>query len=236
MVVEVEELDGKDAEEHRDERPRHDGRVFLQRDDEDERRRADEEGDPARAAELADEPPELLEEVTLGLLDPEQLRQLADDDREREADDEALQHRLRDEARQEAEPEEPGGEGEEADDQRERDRELDERIRARRSEIADRGGRERRRGRHRPRDEVAGAPERGVEDQRAGRRVEADDRRDTGDRRVRERLRHEHRPNGQSGDDVAAQPPPLVAVEPAEHRELHRAGLIIRQPRDTTAR
>ena len=41
--------------------------------------------------------PELLEEVAVALLDPEELRQLADDDRQREADDEALEHRLGDE-------------------------------------------------------------------------------------------------------------------------------------------
>ena len=53
---------------------------------------------------LAEQAPDLLEEVALALLDAEQLRELADDDGQREADDEALEHRLGDEAGEEAEP------------------------------------------------------------------------------------------------------------------------------------
>ena len=150
---------------------------------------ADEQRQPARVAEVAEQVPELLEEVALALGDAEQLRHLADDDRQREADDEALQHRLGDEAREEAEP------------QRARRRargsrptsasvivSCEEGVRSARGEVADRRRRQRRSRGHRPGDEVPRAAERGVEDQRARRRVQADDRRDAGDRRVGERL------------------------------------------------
>jgi hypothetical protein len=53
---------------------------------------------------------------------------------------------------------------------------------------------------------VARAAERRVEDERGGRGVEADDRRDACDRRVRERLGDEDGPHGETGDDVPAQP------------------------------
>ena len=73
-------------------------------------------------------------------------------------------------------------------------------------ESADRCRRQRRGRRHRADDQVARTAERRVQDQRGGRRVQADDGRDAGDRGVRERLRHEHRPDRQAGDQVAAQP------------------------------
>ena len=101
---------------------------------------------------------------------------------------------------------EPGGD-------RERGGERHERVRAV-GDVRDRGGGEGRGRRHRPDDQVARAAEGGVEDQRARRGVEADDRRDAGDRRVGERLRDEHRPDRQPGDDVAAQPAPVVARAP----------------------
>ena len=83
-----------------------------------------------RPAEVREEAEELLEEVALGLLDPEQLRELADDDRQRQPDDEALQHRLRDEAREEAESEQPRDERDDPDHQREGDRRRQELVRA----------------------------------------------------------------------------------------------------------
>ena len=145
------------------------------------------------------------------LLDAEQLRDLADDDRQRQADDEALQHRLGDEAGEEPEPEQPGHEGEDPGDEREHAVKAAKSSGPPRDEVGDRRGGQRGRGRHRPDDEMPGAAERGVEDQRRGRGVEPDDRRDTGDGRVGERLGHEHRPDGQAGDEIAAQPPAVVA-------------------------
>ena len=93
------------------------------------------------------------------------------------------------------------------------------------SEVADGGGRERGGRRHRPGDEVAGAAERRVEDERRRSRVEPDDRGDAGDRRVGERLGDEHRPDREAGDDVAAQPRPVVTGERREEREPHRVSV-----------
>ena len=82
---------------------------------------------------------------------------------------------------------------------------ADEAGAADRDERGDRRRRQRGGGGHRAGDELARAAERGVEDQRAGRRVQAHDRGDAGDRGVGERLGHEHRPDRQPGDEVAAQ-------------------------------
>ena len=60
------------------------------------------------------------------------------------------------------------------------------------------GGRQRGGRRHRPDDQVARAAEQRVEQQRGRRGVEADDRRDAGDRRVGQRLGDEHRPHRQA--------------------------------------
>ena len=70
---------------------------------------------PLVHAEVAEEPPELFEEVAFGLFDPEELRHLADDDRQREADDESLEYGLRNEAREEPEPDQTGEERQHAD-------------------------------------------------------------------------------------------------------------------------
>ena len=113
VLVEVEQLDRGDPEQHGDERARaRPARLSFRPRTSGERGDADEQRQPARVAELAEQVPELLEEVALALLDAEQLGQLPDDDRQRQADDEALQHRLGDEVRQEAEPQQPGDERE----------------------------------------------------------------------------------------------------------------------------
>ena len=61
--------------------------------------------------------------------------------------------------------------------------------------------------------------ERGVQDQRPRRRVQADHRRDAGDARVRQRLRDQDGPDRQARDQVAAQPAPVIAPQ---RREEHR--------------
>ena len=142
----------------------------------------------------------------VALLDAEELRDLADHDRERQPDDEALEHRLRDEVGEEAR----------AGAARRRARATPvvsasmavnaANVAGRRGEVGDRGGRQRRRGRHRPDHEVPRAPERGVQDQRRRRGVQTDHGRDAGDRRVGERLGHQHRPHREPGDQVAAEP------------------------------
>ena len=87
---------------------------------------------------MADEMPGLLEEVAVACTDPEQLRQLADDDRQREADDQAPEHRLADEVGEEAEAQQACDQGGEAGDQRQPGRERGELAPARRNEVRDR--------------------------------------------------------------------------------------------------
>jgi hypothetical protein len=192
VLVQAEELDGENPGEDGDERAGNDRRHLLQPDDEDEGEAADQQGEAARVAEVAEQVPELLEEVALGLLDTEELRHLADDDRQRQPDDEPLEDRLGDEAREEAEPEDSCKEGEDSGHEGERDRQLEEVVGAGGRQVGHRCGGQRRSGRHRAGDEVPRAAECRVEQQGARGRVEADDRGDAGDRRVRERLRDEH--------------------------------------------
>ena len=218
--------DGRDAEQHGDRATRaRPARTRAARARARARARPTSSVSPLVSPRLPSRSPQLLEEVALALGHAEQLRHLADDDRQREADDEALQHRLGDEAREEAEPQRARRPARRIPTtSAERDRELEERVRAARGEVADGRGRQRRGRRHRPGDEVPRAAERGVEDQRAGRGVEADHRRDAGDRGVGERLGHEHRPHGQPGDQVAAQPRAVVALrERGEDRQPHGA-------------
>ena len=75
---------------------------------------ADEQRPAVGVAEVGDDAPELLEEVALLLLDAEQLRYLADDDRQGETDDEALEHRFGDEVGEESEAQQSSSDGEHA--------------------------------------------------------------------------------------------------------------------------
>ena len=159
--------------------------------------------------------PELFEEVPVLLVDPEQLGNLADHNRQRQADDEALEHRLGDEVRKKSQPEQSREQREDAGHDCERHGERDDVVRARR-EIRDRRRGQGRSRRHRSHDQVPGTAERGVQQQRAGRRVKPDHRRHTGDRGVRQRFGNEHCPHRETGDRVGAQPPPLVMRERIE--------------------
>jgi len=67
---------------------------------------------------VGEEVPELLEEVTLALVDSEQLRDLPGDDGQGQADDESFEHRFGDEPGEKAEFEQPGEDRDDAGDQR----------------------------------------------------------------------------------------------------------------------
>jgi hypothetical protein len=166
LFVQVERDHGEHAGEHGDERTRHSGRDLAQ--DEHDRQRAEPDGEraPLGVVELGEHVPRLLEEVALLLLDPEQLRELADDDRQGEPDDESLEDRFGDEVGDEAHAQHARGDGKQPDHQREHDREGGELVGIARHSPGDqvghdRGG-QRRGGRHRARDEVLGAAECGV--------------------------------------------------------------------------
>ena len=73
-------------------------------------------------------------------------------------------------------------------------------------ELGDRRGRERGARRAGTDDEMLRRAEQRVQHQRRRRRVQTDDRRDAGDRRVGERLGNEHRPQRETRDHVARHP------------------------------
>ena len=79
--------------------------------------------------------------------------------------------------------------------------------------LCDDGRGQRRRGRHRAHDQMPRAAEQGVQQQRPGRGIEADDGRHPRDRCVGERLRPRTAQTRETRDDVAAQPRRLVAAE-----------------------
>ena len=192
-----------------DERARDGRRDPPQPEHERERAGADRERQRVGLAEVADDVPELLEEVALAVVDPQQLRHLADDDREREPDDEALQHRLGDERREEAEPQEAGEQRRRRPThERERDGELRRRRRCPAGDIR------RPSPPTAPRWPPSGRPRGGAScrarrrGQRARARRRGRRRGDAGDRGVGQRLRDEHGPDRQPGDQV---PPQTVA-------------------------
>ena len=211
--VECEGLDRGDGADDGHERTRNARSEAAQAEDHRQRARADEQRQALRVAEMGDEVPGLLEEVARPRADPEQLRQLADDDREREADDQALEHGRADELGQEAEAQQTRDQGGDARRDGQAGGERDEALAPHRGQIGDRGRRQGRGGRHGSHDEHARAAKGRVQQQRAGRRVEADDRRDVRDARVRERLRNQDRPEREARDQIGAKPRALIAVQ-----------------------
>ena len=119
------------------------------------------------------------------------------------------------------EAQQPRDQGGDAGDERQPGRQRGEPAVPRRDEVRDRGRRQRRGRRHRPDDEHPRAAHGGVQHKRARRGVKADNRRHLGDARVRERLGDEDGPERQAGDQITAQPPPLIALQ---RREETRPG------------
>ncbi len=215
--VEPEDPDGGDRQCHRDERPGHHRQPSPEPEDDDEGAEPDHRAEQVGAAEMGHEVPELGEEVTVALLDADQLRELAHRDGQGEPDDEALEHGLGDEAREEAETEGAGHDRDEADGDRDRRRQRD-RVEAPAPEVGHDAGGQRGGRRHRPDDEVPRAADQRVEHQGGCSRVEPDDRRHPGDRGVRQRLGDQDRPDRRAGDQVLACPGRPV---PAQRRRDH---------------
>lgn len=130
-----------------------------------------------------------------------------------------------------AEPREPGEQRDEPGDDRERGGGDDEGRGTRGDDVGDGGSGQGGGGRHRPGDQVPRASQRRVEQQRAGGGVEPDDLRDPGDRRLGQRLGHEHRPHREAGDEVAAQPFAPVAAQRREEPARGVHGGASRGPR-----
>src|SRR4029450_8568343 len=124
--VQAEDLHGDDPGEDRGQGAGHHRGQGAQAQDQGQGGQADGQGQPLGVAEVAQQPPELLEEVTARALDPEQLGQLTGDDGQGKPDDEALEHGLGDEAGQEPEAQQPGQQGRDPGGDGQGRRQLDE--------------------------------------------------------------------------------------------------------------
>ena len=155
--------------------------------------------------------------VAVGL-DAEDLGDLLDGDQQRQPEHEAEQHGLREELRDPAELEDPGRDRDEAGQDRERRGQGDVLGAPGGGELRDgrrRHDRDRRGDRH---DQLARAAEQRVGEQPDRRRVEGVLGRHSGQLRVGHALRDEDGAHREPGDEVEAEPAPLVAGQPREDR------------------
>ena len=149
--------------------------------------------------------------------EPEQLRELADEDGQRDPVQVADPDRLRQQLREQPEPQDAEGDAERAGDQRERRGEIEGRVpdrpRASGATVAamiaasDESG---------PSTRIRLGPKTRVEQQRDDRRVQAGDRRQAGRLGVAHPDRDEDRGKDEPGDEVGGQPRPFVGSRDAE--------------------
>ena len=144
--------------------------------------------------------------------EPEELGQLADDDRQREPVHVADLGRLRQQVRDEPEPGQPGDHHHHADHHRQHRRERDgpSGVTVGEQERGDRRRDHRAQRRVGTEHQHSGGPEDRVPDQAQDRGVEPGHRRQPGQLGVRHPLRHQQRRQDEAGDDVLGQPCPLV--------------------------
>jgi hypothetical protein len=116
----IQEGRGDDAQDEHDERSRDPRQPSPQHGEDDQRGHAHRERPAVGVRELCHQAGELLERVVPTARDPEQLGQLANDDRDGQPDHESGDHGLGQELGQEPEPQEPGHEQRAADHQGER--------------------------------------------------------------------------------------------------------------------
>ena len=140
--------------------------------------------------------------------------------------DVADEDRLREHRRQIAEPEHRRDDAHRGDGECERGHECDVAVRIAAGEHGDTAGGEDRRARLGPDPEVTAGADEGVHDQRADDGVEPVLGREPGQVGVAHRLRDQHRPDGEPGDEVGAQPRAPVGDEQRETgQETSPAGL-----------
>ena len=182
----------------------------------------DERRDDSRTlSQAAHERVQLVVHTGRGRGEAEQLRELAHEHDDRDPVEEADADRLGEELGEDADPGEPGRDAEGAHQQREQAGERDGpgRIAVGTEERQQRGGdhgAERRVGAEH---EEPRRPEERVGEQGDHRRVQAGDRREPGERRVRHALRHEQDGQHQAGDDVLPRPTPFVAPRHDDARD-----------------
>ena len=188
-----------------------------------ERQATDERCLPADVVERFDLAPQHLGHVAALDGQAEELGQLADDDQDADPADESDQHRAGEELRDEAEPERAGDH--EHDPGQEGERGEQRRVllgRERRCDGGERRCRSDRDGRARADVELTARAEDGVEHARRERRREPRLGGRAGEGRVRDGLRHEHRPDGEAGEQVCSQERALIARQPLRDRDVAR--------------
>ena len=184
-----------------------------------DRHEPDRQNDPMDIAELAEEPDQAIEEIVPTAGDPEEAGQLRHDDGEPGAGLEANQNAVADQAHQHAEPEDPGnqaqdrhGKGRHAGNLRVSDRiACRQRPDRARDHQRDRRGRTNRKLTRRAQQRVADAAQHVA--------IDADLRRQAGERRVGKRHRNRVSRQRHAADDVGRQPGGAISGEPVRRRE-----------------
>jgi hypothetical protein len=209
-----------DPDDDRDQRGGESRPDPAHQEDERERGAAHRERPAVRLRDGEDHRRELLERARPAGLEPEQLGQLADDDRDREPDHEARDDGCREEIGDEPETCQPGKHEDRTDHQREPRGQLEVPPRVAGRERADqrRGhDRHRRAGRHL---EVAAGPEHGVREQGGERGDEAELSGDPSERGVAHRDRDHDGPRRQSGDQIEAGGSARVGAPPRREGDV----------------
>jgi hypothetical protein len=213
-VGQVEGDGGEDGSHHGDEDAGGLRQPALQAHDHDQTEHADGQGGPhgLPVGQSRDETRELGPEAVAVHREPEELRELADQDRERQPVHVADDRGLRDQVGDEAQPGDPRERDDGPDEECERrpERDCPGRVALRGDQREDGGGDHRPERRVGPQHQDPRRPEHGVGDKAEDGRVQARDRGEARQLRVGHPLRHQERGQDQPGHDVAAQPPRLV--------------------------
>ena len=231
MGGEVERAAAGDGGSRHHERPGNAWREPAEPEQGDERHSSDEGGPPAGLVERAEDAPDRLRDVAALDRDPEEVRDLADDDHDPDAADEAEDHRPGEELRHEPESQRSGQEQGHAGEHRERCEKH--RVLLAREGRRDRdqrsGGGDGDRG-ARPHLELTAGAEDGVQHPGCEGREETGLRWRAGERGIRNRLRHQHGPDGGRGQQVAPEPRPLVPRQPSGDRDVARESRSLTHP------
>ena len=108
LVIQMEDRDGRNSEDHRDEGARHERPPVTEAEDDGQTDQPHDEGAAVGVSQVSDQVAQLLKEITVALLDTEQRGQLADHDGQCQADDEAFQDRFGNERREKSHPQQAG--------------------------------------------------------------------------------------------------------------------------------
>ena len=206
MARQIEEYGQGDRHDHRDEDPWHLGRQALEAEDDRQAEEPDAERPWVRLVQVLKEGDELVDEAAGVDLEPEQLRQLADEDHDREPGQVADADGSGQKIGNEPELGDPGGDRDCPHEERKHAGQGDRRLLVASRQWEDRRRDHRPEGRIGTEDEDRRRPDQGVRDEADYRRVQPGDRRQPGQLRVGHALRDEQGHQDDAGDQVARQP------------------------------